>query len=101
VSADSWVARWLPAGLAALEAFARQRGARFSVGDTPSAADVFLIPQLYAARRFTSDLQPYPSLLAIEQRCLALAAFQRAHPDQQPDAKPARAAHPRAESPPR
>jgi maleylpyruvate isomerase len=98
--ANGWVARWLPAGLAALEAFARQRGGRFSVGDTLSAADVFLVPQLYAARRFDTDLEPYSSLLAIEQRCLALDAFRRAHPDQQPDAPP-RAPREQTESPPR
>ena len=54
---------------------------RFCCGDTPMLADLCLIPQLYNAKRFGFDLQPFPHLLAIEQHCLALPAFIAAHPD--------------------
>jgi maleylpyruvate isomerase len=73
-------------GLAALEAHAAAHGGAFSVGDELSLADVFLVPQLYNARRYQVDISRYSRLLAIEARAAALPAFQLAHPDVQPDA---------------
>ena len=59
---------------------------RFLVGDDVSMADCFLVPQLYNARRFNVPLQAYPTLLAVEARCLEVAAFVDSHPDRMPDA---------------
>jgi maleylpyruvate isomerase len=50
-------------------------------------ADCCLVPQLFAARRFGMDLSPFPTLRAIEEACLALPAFQSAHPERQPDSE--------------
>ncbi len=61
---------------------------RFCHGDAPGLADCYLVPQLYNARRFGVDVGPYPTLLRIEEACAALAPFQAAHPDRQPDAPP-------------
>ncbi|MBF3223619.1 maleylacetoacetate isomerase, partial [Pseudomonas aeruginosa] len=47
-----------------------------------------LVPQLANARRMGCDLAPYPALLELEGRCLALEAFQRASPERQPDYLP-------------
>jgi glutathione S-transferase len=55
----------------------------------PSIADFCIVPQLYNCRRFNIDLSPYPSLLAVEQRCRDLPAFQAADPAAQPDAQTA------------
>lgn len=85
-STKEWARSWLSRGFEQLERLAARRGGAFSVGDTPTAADVFLVPQLYAARRFELPLAAYPRLGAIEARCLELEAFRRAHPDVQPDA---------------
>ncbi len=74
-------------GLAALEVTLRDgQAGRFCHGDAPGLADCYLVPQLYAARRFEVDLAPYPTLLRIEEACSALPAFQAAHPSRQPDA---------------
>jgi maleylpyruvate isomerase len=73
-------------GLSALEALALAHAGRFSVGDSPTLADVFLVPQLYVARRFRVELIPYPKLGEIEGALSSLPAFERAHPDRQPDA---------------
>lgn len=75
-------------GLAAYEARAKDVAGRFSVGDSPSIADLCLIPQIYSARRFeVPDLEArFPLLMRIEAACNALPAFQAAHPDAQPDA---------------
>jgi maleylpyruvate isomerase len=74
-------------GLAALEAALQDGGAgRFCHGDAPGLADCYLVPQLGTARRLEVDLAPYPTLLRVEQACLALPAFQAALPERQPDA---------------
>ncbi|WP_228243369.1 maleylacetoacetate isomerase [Porphyrobacter sp. GA68] len=53
--------------------------------DKPGLFETVLIPQLYNARRFAFDLSGHPRTVRIEAACLALPAFQAAHPDQQPD----------------
>ena len=72
-------------GLAALEALAPETARAFLVGDTPTLADVYLIPQLYGARRFGVDVTAFPTLLRVEAACAALPAFAAAHADNQPD----------------
>lgn len=79
---------YLEKGLRALELLSLPVARRFALGDSVTLADVFLIPQLYQARRFGVDLSAYPTLLRVERHCQELPAFQRAHPDAQPDAVP-------------
>jgi maleylpyruvate isomerase len=79
--------RFNESGLAALEAALQDgKAGRFCHGDAPGLADCYLVPQLYSARRFGTDLVPYPTLLRIEEECSVLPAFQAAHPSRQPDA---------------
>ncbi len=75
-------------GLAALEAEASDAGGPFTVGDALSLADVFLVPQIYSAKRFKVDLSAYPFIAAVANRLEELPAFAAAHPDKQPDAEP-------------
>jgi maleylpyruvate isomerase len=85
----TWVRHWITVGLTALERAVSDGGAgRFCHGDAPGLADCYLVPQLYAARRFGVDLAPYPTLRRIEEAASALAPFQAAHADAQPDAPP-------------
>lgn len=83
----AWYHHWLKAGLAALETRMasrhQQHPSTFCCGETPSLADLCLIPQLYNARRFELDLSPYPTLVRIDEACQALEAFRQAHPDNQ------------------
>ncbi|HMJ15149.1 MAG TPA: maleylacetoacetate isomerase [Polyangiaceae bacterium] len=82
----AWVRNAMVRGLAALESLALGQAAEFLVGDEPSLADAYLVPQLYNARRYAVDLTPYPKLTEIEAAAVSLEAFARAHPDEQPDA---------------
>ncbi len=75
-------------GLAALERVVAETAGAFSIGDQPTMADLYLIPQLYAARRLAVDLAPYPTLLRIEAAAAALPAFMASHADRQTDAVP-------------
>jgi len=84
---SDWTKRVIGDGLDALETLARSRAGRFSVGDELTLADVYLVPQIYNARRFGVDLAHFVRLTAIERRAVALPAFLRAHPSQQPDAR--------------
>ena len=85
---DDWVLYWMREGFAAMETMlaASPDTGRYCHGDMPGLADCCLLPQLYNARRFTLDLAPFPTLRRIEAACQALDAFDRARPENQPDA---------------
>ncbi len=89
VDDKAWAAHWIARGLTAFQAVAEGTAGRYCVGDTLSFADVCLVPQLYGARRFGVDLEPFGLLTRIEAECAAQPAFQAAHADRQPDAQPA------------
>jgi maleylpyruvate isomerase len=84
--AQRWAAGVIGDGLAALEARARLHAGRFLVGDAVTLADVFLIPQLYNARRYAVDVTGFSRLLDVEAQIQALEPFARARPEVQPDA---------------
>ena len=86
---DAWYKYWIDVGLEALEKSLSRDPAtgRFCHGDTPTLADIFLVPQLANARRVDMDLAPYPTLTHIESNCRALPAFADAAPANQPDAE--------------
>ncbi len=85
----TWYNHWIAEGFAAFEAILLQHehGGRFCVGDTPGLADICLVPQVVNAGNFKLDLSPYKKILKIFDACMALDAFQAAHPAQQPDAE--------------
>jgi glutathione S-transferase len=74
-------------GFKALEAMAQSTAGHFLFGDNPTAADVFLVPQMFNARRFKTDLTPFPTLVGISTHLEALPAFAAARPEVQPDAQ--------------
>lgn len=78
-----WTRHWIAEGFAALEAMAAASGERgpFLGGEAPGIADVFLVPQMYNARRFETVLEAYPRLVAADAAATALPAFAAAHPD--------------------
>ncbi|AHI04716.1 maleylacetoacetate isomerase / glutathione S-transferase [Bdellovibrio bacteriovorus W] len=77
---DQWVGIWAQQGLKALEIIAQEFAGQYSFGNEVTMADAFLIPQLLTCQRFNIDLTPYPTLLKINDNCLALDAFKKAHP---------------------
>jgi maleylpyruvate isomerase len=75
------------AGLLPCEALLADQPGPFCFGDTPTLADVCLVPQLASARRFKVDVSRFPRLLAAEAAAQQLAAFADAAPERQPDAE--------------
>jgi maleylacetoacetate isomerase/maleylpyruvate isomerase len=86
---NRWAQHWIDLGLTALEQTiaAQARRGDFCHGDSPTLADICLVPQLGNARRYGCDLAKYPAILRVEKNCLALSAFANAAPEKQPDAE--------------
>lgn len=83
---DAWIHHWaLKGGLEAVERLIEP--GPFCFGAQPTIADVCLVPQLFAARRFATPLDALPKLLAVEAHCLAQPAFAAAEPSRQADAE--------------
>ena len=85
---DTWYRHWLAKTLVPVEARLAQAGSGDFLFDAPGLFEVVLIPQMYNARRFNLDTSAMPHIERIEAACLPLPAFQRAHPDNQPDTPP-------------
>ena len=84
---NTWYRHWIAVGFDSLEEEARRYGSgRHLFGDQVTLADVCLVPQMFNARRFECDLEPYPALRAISEHLEALPEFARAAPAAQPDA---------------
>jgi maleylacetoacetate isomerase len=88
VERDRWVQHWIREGFQALETLLATNPSTglFCEGDEPTLADICLVPQVYNAQRYAVDLGPYPLIRRINAECLKLAAFDRARPENQPDA---------------
>ncbi len=84
----AWYRYWIAEGFQALEAMlTREAGTGdFCHGDTPTLADLCLVPQVFNAERFECDLSAYPRIRRIVANCRALPAFEQAAPGAQPDA---------------
>ena len=82
-----WAAWANREGLAACERLISSRPGPFCFGDTPTMADVCLVPQLGNARRFGVDVSAFPRLLEAEAAAKALPAFADAAPERQSDAE--------------
>jgi len=86
VNRSLWYRHWLLEGLDALELWlTAESGERYCVGDSVTVADLCLVPLLHSARRFALALDDFPRLCEVEEACLALPAFQAAHPDRHPE----------------
>ena len=85
---NTWYRHWIADGLSKLEADLGRGGTgRFCHGDSPTMADCCLVPQVFNAKRYSSDLGPYPTVTRIFDACMQLDAFDRAQPSKQPDAE--------------
>jgi maleylacetoacetate isomerase/maleylpyruvate isomerase len=84
---DAWYRHWIADGLAKFEADLGQAKSRFCHGDAPTLADCCLVPQIFNAKRYNSDLSPYPDTMRVFENCMKIEAFDRAQPSKQPDAE--------------
>lgn len=83
---DAWARHFVSRGFDGLEPLVAAVAGRYAYGDTPTLADVALVPQVFNARRFGVDLAAYPTLARVADAAMALEAFRGAAPEAQPDA---------------
>jgi maleylpyruvate isomerase len=86
---DAWYRHWVESGFETLEGqlASDSRTGRFAIGDTPTLADAFIVPQVFNAKRFNIDTASFPTLERVYDNAMQLDAFQRAAPAAQPDAE--------------
>jgi len=82
----AWMNHWMESGLAAFQALLPASG-RYCFGDDITLADLCLVPQMYNLKRWGGSTKGLDRLLAIDEACLALPAFDAARPEKQPDAE--------------
>jgi maleylacetoacetate isomerase len=85
---NAWYRHWIAVGFSGLEQEARRAtgDGRHMFGQSVTVADIYLVPQMFNARRFKCDLDPYPTLRAISAHLESLPAFAKAAPEAQPNA---------------
>jgi maleylpyruvate isomerase len=82
---DAWYHHWVTMGFKAIEAMIE--AGPYACGARVSLADVCLVPQVFNARRLKVPLDAFPKIVATEQACLKIPAFDKARPENQPDAE--------------
>jgi maleylacetoacetate isomerase len=82
---DTWYHHWVLAGFDALEAMVRP--GPYAFGADVTLADICLVPQVANARRLKVPLERFPKIVAIDAACAKLPAFDKARPENQPDAE--------------
>jgi maleylacetoacetate isomerase len=87
---EAWYNHWIKLGFDGIERLLAddERTGTFCHGETPSLADICLVPQVYNSKRYPSfDLAPYPTIRRVFDACMKLDAFDAARPEKQPDAE--------------
>jgi maleylpyruvate isomerase len=82
---DAWYHHWIHDGFQAIEEMISP--GPYTFGSDITLADICLVPQVYNARRLKAPLDKYPKIVAVDAACNKLAAFDKARPENQPDAE--------------
>ncbi len=82
---DAWYHHWVIDGFTAIEAMIAP--APYACGAQVTLADICLVPQVSNARRLKVPLDKFPKIVAADAACLKLPAFDKARPENQPDAE--------------
>jgi maleylacetoacetate isomerase len=82
---DAWYHFWVTQGFRAIEATINP--GPYACGANVTLADICLVPQVFNARRFKVPLDAFPKIASVEAACQKLPAFDKARPENQPDAE--------------
>lgn len=83
----AWAAHWIRYGFEGLERLLERTAGAYSFGDSVTAADLCLVPQVYNAQRFGVDLAAFPTIQRVDATLSTLDAFAASRPDVQIDAE--------------
>jgi len=80
-----WLQRWISGGFEAVEKMLEKYSGTYCFGESLTAADCFLVPQVFASKRFNIELSRFPLIRRISSDLERLESFKKAHPTRQPD----------------
>lgn len=83
---QNWAHYFIVQGLQAVEARLQRQAGTFCFGGRLTMADLFLIPQVYNAKRYGVNMHKFPIAERIYQHCLTLPECDKAAPHNQPGA---------------
>lgn len=83
---NRWYRHWVETGLEVVERQLAAQPARFCHGETPTVADICLVPQIFNAQRFECRTDHVPNVMRVFEACMALDAFEQTRPENCPDA---------------
>jgi maleylacetoacetate isomerase len=78
---QAWMQKFIGEGLAAVEQLLQKTPGPLCFGDHPSLADLCLLPQVYNARRWSTDIEALTRVKSIAAALETIPAFAAAHPD--------------------
>jgi maleylacetoacetate isomerase len=85
---NRWYRHWVETGLETVERqLSDPRTDTFCHGDTPTLADITLVPQIFNAQRFDCRLGHVPTVMRVFEACMKLPAFDLTQPSKCPDAE--------------
>jgi maleylpyruvate isomerase len=89
-ASSDWLKHFIARGFGAIERTLENNvregvDGPYAYGASPTAADVFLVPQVTTAKLFEVDLRPYTRVRACVEAAMRLEAFQKAAPENQID----------------
>lgn len=82
---QAWVQHWMRSCFEVLETRLQKSAGKYCFGDNVTAADMFLIPHMFSAKRFQVDLSKFKKIQSIHDNCMKLEFFLKAHPHNQID----------------
>jgi maleylacetoacetate isomerase len=82
---DRFTKHWIQDGMTNLERVLETTAGTYCVGGEITAADCFVAPQCFAAKRFGVEADQFPNLSRVYANASRVKAFQLAHPEKQPD----------------
>lgn len=82
---DRWTQFWIARNMESSEKILQSTAGTHCFGGEITAAEVFLVPQIFAAQRFGVDINQYPTIARVYNNCKDLEAFKAAHPLNQID----------------
>lgn len=87
---EDWYNHWIALGFRAVEGMlaGHPKTGTYMHGESPTLADVYLVPQVVNSFRFKLPLAPYPNLKRVFDNCMKHPAFDKALPKNQPDFEP-------------
>jgi maleylpyruvate isomerase len=91
---EDWGKHWTTEGLATYERLlARRAPAPFALGTEPGLADICIAGQVVGAHFLELELDAFPLVAGLADRCFKMPEFKSSHPFEQPGYKTAGAHH--------